>query len=355
MVAIDWLFLQPKLEKIVTIARVLLLPFAWTYGLITAVRNYFYDSGIFKSYSFGPAVICVGNLNVGGSGKSPMIEYLAKLLSENWEVSILSRGYKRKTSGFRLANESDDALTLGDEPFQFYKKFGKKILVAVCSDRVEGIQTILNVKPSVKVILLDDAYQHRRVKPLFTILLTELSNPFYKDFILPAGRLRENRNGAKRSDVMVVTKCDSFSENISQEVTKQLSVFKKPVFFSRIDYKNPVSFSGSCHMGNEILLVTGIANPRPLVEFLNSRFKVTKHFSFADHHPFTEQDIQSIQKEATPSILTTEKDFVRLGSNLSIDKNRWFYLPIETEFIHRGSEFDEMLIESIQAHLKKSD
>lgn len=338
-----------------TIARVLLLPFSWIYGLITGIRNFLYDSGIFKSCSFEPAVICVGNLNVGGTGKSPMIEYLAKLLSEKWEIAILSRGYKRITSGFRLANESDNASTLGDEPFQFYKKLRDKVLVAVCSNRVEGIQNILKVKPSIKVILLDDAFQHRRVKPLFSILLTELANPFYKDFILPAGRLRESRRGAMRSNAIVVTKCNSLSETLKNEALNSLSTFRKPIFFSRIIYKRPIAFTGKKEIENEIVLVTGIANPQPLIEHLNSNFKIKKHFAFVDHHAFTQQEIEEIQGDPTQCILTTEKDFVRLDSNDKTDflkRDRWFYLPIETEFINNGSEFDNTLIQTIETHLK---
>lgn len=336
-----------------TIARVLLLPFSWLYGAITVIRNFFYNIGIFKSYSFAPAVICVGNLNAGGTGKSPMIEYLARLLSERWEVAILSRGYKRKTSGFRLASDSDNASTLGDEPFQFYKKLHNKVLVAVCSDRVEGIQNILKARPSISVVLLDDAFQHRSVKPLFSILLTELVNPFYKDFILPAGRLRESRRGARRANVIVVTKCNSLSETAKSEVSNSLAIFNNPVFFSRIVYKQPVAFDGIQEIKNEILLVTGIANSQPLVEHLNSKVNIKKHFAFGDHHDFSDQEIESIQKETTRCILTTEKDFVRICSTAArIDKSRWFYLPIETEFINNGSEFDKTLIQTIETHLK---
>ncbi len=336
-----------------TIVRVLLLPFAWVYGWITSIRNFLYDSGVLKSYSFEPAVICVGNLNVGGTGKSPMIEYLAKLLSERWDVAILSRGYKRKTSGFRLANDTDNAATLGDEPFQFYKKLREKILVAVCTDRVEGIQNILKARSSVNVILLDDAFQHRRVRPLFSILLTELANPFYKDFILPAGRLRETKNGARRANTIVVTKSNSLSDALKVEVLKSLTTFNKEVFFSRINYKRPIAFDGSQEIENEIVLVTGIANPQPFAEYLNSKTRIKKHFAFGDHHDFDDQEIEAIQSEPTHCIVTTEKDFVRLDSNSTIlDKKRWFYVPIETEFINNGSEFDEILNQSIETHLK---
>jgi tetraacyldisaccharide 4'-kinase len=342
-----------KIRKIVPLTRFLLLPFSWLYGLITLLRNLFYDAGIFNSYSFEPAVICVGNLNVGGTGKSPMIEYLARLLSEKWQVAILSRGYKRKTSGFRLASDVDNASTLGDEPFQFYKTMRGKVTIAVCADRAEGIRAILNSNPSIQVILLDDAFQHRRVKPLFSILLTELANPFHKDFVLPAGRLREWRSGAKRADVIVVTKCDS--AELQEQVGRELSVYQKPVFFSRIRYKAPQPFDGRGEMGKEIVLVTGIANPKPLVDYLEKNYKIVRHFAFADHHSFQKEEIEMMQREATSSILTTEKDFVRLVSpeNKSLlDESRWFYLPIESEFINTGSEFAAKVLQAVELHVK---
>lgn len=342
-----------KIRKIVPLTRFLLLPFSWLYGLITLLRNLFYDAGIFNSYSFEPAVICVGNLNVGGTGKTPMIEYLARLLSEKWQVAILSRGYKRKTSGFRLASDVDNATTLGDEPFQFYKTMRGKVTIAVCADRAEGIRTILTSNPSIQVILLDDAFQHRRVKPLFSILLTELANLFHKDFVLPAGRLREWRSGAKRADVIVVTKCDS--AELQEQVAKELSVYQKPVFFSRIKYKTPQPFDGRREMGKEIVLVTGIANPKPLVDYLEKNYKIVRHFAFADHHSFQKEEIEMIQREATSSILTTEKDFVRLVSpeNKSLlDESRWFYLPIESEFINTGSEFAAKVLQTVELHVK---
>jgi tetraacyldisaccharide 4'-kinase len=343
-----------KIRKIVPLTRFLLLPFSWLYGLITQLRNLFYDAGIFTSYSFEPAVICVGNLNVGGTGKSPMIEYLSRLLSEKWQVAILSRGYKRKTTGFRLASDVDNASTLGDEPFQFYKTMRGKVTIAVCADRAVGIRAILETNPSIQVILLDDAFQHRRVKPMFSILLTELANPFHKDFVLPAGRLREGRSGAKRADVIVVTKCGSSAE-LQAQVGNELSVYQKPVFFSKIHYKAPQSFHGHGQMGKEIVLVTGIANPKPLVDYLEKNYKIVRHFEFADHHSFQRTEIEMIQQEATASILTTEKDFVRLVSpeNKSLlDESRWFYLPIESEFINTGSEFAVKVLAAVELHLK---
>jgi len=164
---------------------IILAPFSWLYGAVMEIRNFCYDRGLRKSFSFNQAVISVGNLSVGGTGKTPMIEYLVRLLSKKYSIAILSRGYGRKTQGFRLANHADDAGTIGDEPIQFYKKFGGAIAIAVCEDRAVGINQLLSARKSIQVILLDDAFQHRRVRPMFSILLTEFSKPFFSDFVLP--------------------------------------------------------------------------------------------------------------------------------------------------------------------------
>jgi tetraacyldisaccharide 4'-kinase len=347
-----------KIRNIVSLTRVLLIPFSWLYGLIMQIRNFLYDSGIWKSYSFQPAIISVGNLSAGGTGKSPMIEYLAQLLSPKWKVAVLSRGYKRSSKGFRIANDQEDASTIGDEPFQFYQKLGKNILIAVDADRVNGVNRILENHPNIDVILLDDAFQHRRVWPLFSILLTEFGNPFHQDYVLPAGRLREPRSGCLRADVIVVTKCNDFSEDIERKVKSELAIYNRDLFFTRINYQAPVSLNGQKEIAKEIFLVTGIANPLPLVNYLSENFKIKKHFSFADHHSFTAEEISTIQQAGSAPILTTEKDFMRLSSQQTIgllDKSRWFYLPIRTEFINNGSEFDKRIIQTIESHQKRTD
>jgi tetraacyldisaccharide 4'-kinase len=338
---------------------ILLFPFAFLYGLITSVRNLLYDIGWKKSYSFKPAVISVGNLNVGGSGKTPMIEYLVNLLNAKYSVAILSRGYGRITRGFLLAEMHDDATTIGDEPFQFYRKYGDQLSVAVCESRVEGINKLMKKKPDVQVILLDDAFQHRAVKPFLSILLTDHSKPFFNDHLLPQGRLREARKGSSRADVLIVTKCPNISNHEESEFKLNLQRYtkSKPVFFSGVGYKTPRAMEGEKQIGKDVVLVTGIANSKPLVDYVSSHFNLIQHFQFNDHHRYMIEEVKSIQKKADPvaTILTTEKDLVKfIAPNLSgvMNKKLWFYLPIETVFLNHGSEFDKLIRIKIEAHLK---
>jgi len=338
---------------------ILLFPFAFLYGLVMGFRNLLYNLGWKKSYSFNPAVISVGNLNVGGTGKTPMIEYLVSLLSSTYSIAILSRGYGRVTHGFMLAEKHDDARTIGDEPFQFYRKYGNQLSVAVCESRVEGITKLMERRPNVQVILLDDAFQHRAVKPLFSILLTDFSKPFFKDHLLPRGRLRESRSGAVRADVLVVTKCLDVSPEVESQFKSNLHHYagSKPVFFSGVVYKTPVAMNGREQVIKNMVLVTGIANTQPIVEYVSSHFNLVHHFQFNDHHHYSIEDIKSIQRKADPatSILTTEKDLVKLISpdfGQVMDKKLWFYLPIETNFLNHGSEFDKLIVMKIESHLK---
>lgn len=331
---------------------IILAPFSWLYGAVMKFRNFCYDRGIRKSYAFKHAVVSVGNLSMGGTGKTPMIEYLVRLLSKEYSVAILSRGYGRKTRGFLLANDSVDASTLGDEPFQYYKKFKDTITVAVCEDRVQGINQLMSFKKSIQVILLDDAFQHRRVRPMFSILLTEFAKPFFSDFVLPKGRLREPRRGGSRSDVIIVTKCGTLTENVEQHFASEIHKYaSKPVYFSKIGYVKPVSASDS-QIKKDIVLVTGIANSKPMIEHIKEKVTVRYHFDYTDHHEYTAGEIEQIQSKAASlnaSILTTEKDFVKIENK--VDKKLWFYLPIETQFVKNGSEFDAMVFQKIKNHL----
>jgi len=304
-------------------------------------------------------VISVGNLSVGGTGKTPMIEYLVNLLGKHYSLAILSRGYGRKTHGFLLAEMHDDATTIGDEPFQFYRKYESKLTVVVCESRVEGINKLLKRKPNVQVILLDDAFQHRAVKPLLSILLTDFSKPLFKDYLLPSGLLREPRSGTARADVVVVTKCPDISNEIKSEFKLNLQLYagSRPIFFSSVGYRTPIAMEGERQMNKNIVLVTGIANSKPIVDYVSSNFNLLHHFQFNDHHHYSIDDVKSIQKKAdsTASILTTEKDLVKLISpdwNQVLDKKLWFYLPIESYFLKNGSEFDKLVEQKIEDYLK---
>ncbi|MEN3322967.1 tetraacyldisaccharide 4'-kinase [Mariniflexile soesokkakense] len=306
------------------------VPFVPVYYAITSLRNRLYDLGIKKSISYGFPVICVGNLSVGGTGKTPMIEYLIDLLKADYKVATLSRGYKRKTKGFQLANEFSTAESLGDEPFQFYNKFKTDILVAVDSDRVNGINQLRQLDNAPNVVLLDDAFQHRRVKAGLNILLTTYNNPYFSDYVLPTGNLREPRNGAKRANIIIVTKCPNNlrDEEKSDFLKKIAPKTYQQVFFSSINYSNDVlSLEGKKSLDTitSFCLVTGIANANPLVEFLNEKGLQFEHLNFKDHHEFSAQDILALEKKEF--IVTTEKDFMRLKHYTSL-KDKLFYLPI---------------------------
>lgn len=324
--------------------RKILFPFVPLYYLVAWLRNKLYDLDIKASFSFEVPVICVGNLSVGGTGKTPMIEYLIRFLKDNYKVATLSRGYKRKTKGFQLANKSSTSEAIGDEPFQFHNKFGEAINVVVDSDRVNGISKLLQLKSTTQVVLLDDAFQHRRVKAGFNILLTTYQNPYFRDIVLPTGNLREPRSGAKRANVIVVTKCPL---DLSD---KEKSVFLKRinpsahqhVFFSAISYADNV-ISKHSHKDlsdlNDFTLVTGIADALPLVDFLKSKNLNFEHLNFKDHHEFSETDISLLESKKT--ILTTEKDYMRLQHYKSLE-DKLFYLPI-TVVIAENEKFNSLV------------
>ncbi|WP_347173978.1 tetraacyldisaccharide 4'-kinase [Polaribacter uvawellassae] len=336
--------------------RFLLFPFAIIYSIITTIRNYFFDIGLFKSTSFKKPIIAVGNLSVGGTGKTPQIEYLIQLLRDNYKIGVLSRGYGRKTKGFILVDDTKNAVDVGDEPLQFSKKF-KEIAVAVDENRVNGIQQM----QSSEVILLDDAFQHRKVKAGFYVLLTKYNELFSNDFVLPTGNLRERRIGAKRTDVLVVTKCPATIDTLEKKELKQLisRYFNGPIFFSTIQYadvlfsNNDVQIKTSDLNLYEVLLVTGIANPKPLESYLSSLNCAFKHVKFPDHHQFSEEEIADLKeqfialKSKNKIILTTEKDFVRLFNQLE----NLYYLPIQTQFLEGQEKFNLLITDYIKESL----
>src|SRR5688572_7356414 len=250
-----------------SVLKFLLLPFAMLYDLVMDIRNRLYDMKMWPSTSFDIPVISVGNLAVGGTGKTPMTEYLIRLLSPQHKIATLSRGYGRKTKGFRIAGGHDSAATIGDEPYQMYKKFSPTIGVTVGEERVLAIPTILQELPETEIVLLDDAYQHRKVVPGFSVLLTEHGRPFFDDHIMPYGRLREGPEGAIRADVIVVTKCPSHMEE-EEMMNFEHSIRKyslNPIFFSKIRYGEPVSFGdASKKISSKVILLTGIANAQLL-------------------------------------------------------------------------------------------
>jgi tetraacyldisaccharide 4'-kinase len=339
------------------VLRVLLFPFAVLFDFVTSIRNRLYDLRIKPSAEFEIPVISVGNLAVGGTGKTPLVEHLVRLLSPKYNLATLSRGYGRTTKGFRIAGSKDNASTLGDESFQFFRKFKDKAVVSVGEERALAIPMLLDINPDLDVILLDDAYQHRKVKPLFSVLLTDFHNLFYDDVLLPAGRLREGRHGAERADIVVVSKCPKeIQEDEMMRIEKEIRKYcDKPVFFAGIHYGEPLPFSNTMHaISDSIVLVSGIANPKTLIEFANKNFKVIKHFDFNDHHKYSAHDVKSIVDYARKHgacIVTTEKDAVKIDQkefHVLLGDIHCYYVPIETEFIKSGRDFDEMILNAIQ-------
>ena len=332
------------------ILRKILFPFALLYGFITSFRNFLFDKGILKSHSFDLPIIAVGNLSVGGTGKTPQIEYLIRLLSPTNKIATLSRGYKRKSEGFILANSTSNAEILGDEPFQFYQKF-PNILVAVDANRKNGIEQLMKIsKPG--IILLDDAFQHRKVKAGFYILLTAYNDLYANDFILPTGNLRESRSGAERANIVVVTKCPAnLTEKEKNAIERKLQLDSiQKLFFTSIAYDEFI-FSEENQLAvseiknSEKVLLAGIAKPEPFFDYLKNENDIV--LTFPDHHHFSEKDILEIKEKAKGKIIiTTEKDFVRLKGNLA--KEQLFYLPIKSEFLQNHEVFDKTILSYIE-------
>ncbi len=334
--------------------RKILFPFAILYGLVTSIRNFLFDIGILKSYSFDLPIIAVGNLSVGGTGKTPQIEYLIRLLSGKYKIATLSRGYKRQSEGYVLADSTSNAMVLGDEPFQFYQKF-PGIQVAVDADRKNGIEHLLSQKEKPEIILLDDAFQHRKVKAGFYILLTSYGDFYSNDYILPTGNLRESRTGAKRANVVVVTKCPAnLSLDEQNEIKAKLKLTpSQELYFSFIDYDNSI-FSEDKTMkveeirNNDKLLLAGIAKPEPFFEFLKSEVNNQEILTYPDHYHFTEKDILEIKEKAKHKIIiTTEKDYVRLKD--SVLAAQLYYLPIRSSFVSGGNSFDESIYNFVES------
>jgi len=326
--------------------RKLLFPFSLIYALVVRVRNLFYDIGVFKAITPATPTVCIGNLSVGGTGKTPMVEFLIKRLQDTYKLAVLSRGYKRKTSGFILANSNTDVESIGDEPFQIFKKF-PQVSVAVDTDRRNGIAELeKNVKP--EIILLDDAFQHRRVKPLRTILLSAYDNLYVNDWYLPTGNLRDSKSAAHRAGIIVITKCPpSISKTEKSSIRKQLNLkAHQQALFSFLKYDSELHgakapFNLEAFGGKEVTLVTGIANPQPLFHYLVAKGLKVAHLKYADHHFFTEKELQLFRTKKT--IITTEKDYMRLEGKVE----NLYYLPVRHAFFADDEAAIEKYLNSI--------
>ena len=338
---------------------IILSPLSLLYRSVTHFRNHLYNIGYKKTIHFTPSIISVGNLSVGGTGKTPMIAYLAHWLQAEHPLAILSRGYRRKTRGVRLASENDTAQTLGDEPYQLYRTFQDcpNVKVAVGEERIVAVPIILQEHPATELILLDDAYQHRAIGRNFNILLTSFQRPFYQDHLLPSGRLRESRQGARRADAVIVTKCPAdLSEGMQQTMRAaiaQYTVSKTPVFFTGIRYESPqLVFNNSERQitpAQKVILFSGLADPTSLQAYVRQHFTVVDQFHFPDHHHYTPQDYQRLRETYQRAghgtcLLTTEKDMVKLlGPELEWPGLPVFYLPIQVYFLQHEAEFQLVL------------
>ena len=325
--------------------RKLLFPISLIYALVVHIRNFLYDVNVFKSKAFEIPTICIGNLSVGGTGKTPMAEFLISFLKDDHKVALLSRGYRRDSKGFVLASRKSTVRDLGDEPYQIHSKF-PEIVIAVAADRRNGIR-MLEQQVSPDVILLDDAFQHRKVNYGFSLLLTTHDNLYVNDWYLPTGNLRDSKREAKRADVIIVTKCPTSLNDLErQRIIQTLNPEShQEVLFSCLAYApefkgDTGSFPLDFFRDKKLTLVTGIANPGPLVTYLEALGLVFEHLRFNDHHAFTENELQQLRKRAF--LLTTEKDYVRLRGKVE----NVYYLPIKHRFLGEGRNVLETSIGS---------
>lgn len=370
--------------------RIFLWPLSLPYGWITALRNLFFDLGWKKSKSYPLPLICVGNLSTGGTGKTPMTEFILKNINPG-HAAMVSRGYGRKTKGLILANPNSTVEEIGDEPYQIFQKF-PGIKMALAEKRILGIDAILKMGP-LDYVVLDDAYQHRYVNASFTILLSTFQNPFYSDYILPAGNLRESKKGVSRADIVVITKCpENFKESQAQIIKAKIP--NKQVFFSTIKYGdlgpvNPQNIVDQPDRQNQqihppvdpqdivdqrdqkdqgdqknqknnhppktkTLVLTGIANPKPFLDHLKGKFEIVEHRKFPDHHNFSKADIENLETYletgSNNQIITTEKDWVRLKDQMDSELlKRVFYFPIELKILfEKGEKFKSIIKDHIQ-------
>lgn len=334
-----------------------LYPFSLGYHIGTSVRNSMYNLGMLKSTAFRTPIINVGNLSVGGSGKSPMVMYLAELLSRYYRTGVLSRGYGRLTKGYGITNYESNYKTVGDEAMQLFERFKNRFVIGVSEERVPGAQKMIE-DMDLDVLILDDAYQHRAIKAGFNILMTDYNDPYFSDHLLPAGNLRESRSGASRAQIIMVSKCPpELTEEKKQYFISRIKPQRgQQVFFSSISYDEHVFSKEKSLPDNnlayyDILLITGIANPKPLVEHLAKFSQRVKHLKFKDHHNFTDQDIKNIVAEYKKLgdyklILTTEKDYVRLKT-FDYLRDIVYYWPINVN-IDRQEEFNQTILDYVR-------
>ena len=349
--------------------HIILFPFALFYGIITGIRNWLFDQDILSSTSFNIPIISVGNLAVGGTGKTPHTEFILSILQDEWKTAMLSRGYKRKTKGFQLANSESDSQILGDEPYQIYQKF-PNVTVSVDEKRVHGVKKLQELIPDLQLVVLDDAFQHRSIQAGLSILLTDFSNLYTRDMLLPAGNLREWKSGSKRANIIIITKCPEDMKPIDMRLynTELKPENNQLLFFSSLVYDElkPVfpdsdhdnwTFQKIKYTNAEILLVAGIVSPKPILQRLAKFTPNVKTLFYDDHHAFQTKDFNLINKKFNAFqsnekiIIMTEKDAVRLMTNPNYPetlKSRTYALPIRINILH---DQETLFIQKIKSYV----
>lgn len=357
-----------------TILNAVLTPLSLLYGLGVMLRNRLFDWGVLKSRSYSVPVISVGNLAVGGTGKTPHTEYLVELLRHDFRVAVLSRGYKRKTKGFILASGGDDAATIGDEPWQMKKKFAD-ILLAVDANRRRGIANLLALPYPPDVIILDDAYQHRYVKPGISILLTDYDRVFAHDYLLPAGRLREPAFEKQRANVIIVTKCPEDISPIDYRIRlNDINPYPyQSVFFTKFEYLDLVGIThegarlplGSLSQSDSVLVLTGIAHPKKMVDKIAQHAGRVKSMAFPDHHDYSDADMERVARVVEQMggsrklVVTTEKDAARLETKIGKLREmdaEVYYLPIKVRFLRNKQEkFNNIIRQYVEKNRRNGE
>ena len=339
--------------------RYLLFPLSFIYGSITAMRNLLFDYGIFKSKSYTIPIICIGNLSVGGTGKTPHTQYIINLLKQDYKVAILSRGYGRKSSNLQFVEITSNAVEVGDEPLQL-KQNNPECLVVVEKNRNKGVEQILNDFPETEVILLDDGYQHRWIKAGFNILITPFSSPYYKDYLMPVGKLRESKKGVSRANAVIFSKTpENTNPTLKKGMLERLHLFAhQEAYFSGIEYHKFKCIRNNTELEENnpysITLVSGIANTNPLIKYLEEKGHSINHLKYSDHHNYSSNDIDTILAEYTADksikklILTTEKDATKLKQFLPHFKDfNFYYIPIEIK-IDQSKKFKNQILDYVE-------
>ena len=330
----------------------ILLPISLVYWIITNIRNIFFEIGIFKENKFNIPIIGVGNITVGGTGKTPHSQYISELLQKKFKIAILSKGYGRKTKEFKYVNINSTCNEVGDEPLQMKKNLPKEI-VAVDHKRANGINRIMKEHPEVNCIILDDAFQHRNLKCSLNIVLSKFSNPYYNDFVLPTGNLREPKSGIKRAQVIIISKCPPELEiNKRQEIIKKIAPLShQKVFFTTIDYNHSLKGKDEIKIkdlvDSHILLVTGIADSSELEKFLTKNRITFDHLKFNDHHKYTDFDINTIKSKSLDNkVVTTKKDYYKIINNQSL--NNIYYIDIKVKFLNDENNFKSEILNAFK-------